>query len=184
MFPYGCFARCTSVLVKVIHEVNISSAILTTEKYFHFRSIHLPENHIICVLCSISGFNKDFTYAAVSTPTKKCPKPFCLPEDFQVRGPSCISVLFPWIKSSLRSSTPFFSRPWDFCSRRRAISRRRAALSYSLTLAFTCEMVSLISAKPWTRDLYSSVSAESSEKHVRIFVHKVVKIRRTVTAWR
>lgn len=75
--------------------------------------------------------------------------------------PSCSNVLFPWISSSLRNSWPSFSRPWDFGSRRRLISFRRVAFSYSLTWSFTCEIASLISANPCTRDLYSSVSAET-----------------------
>lgn len=87
-------------------------------------------------------------------------KPFCLPEDFHVTVPSWISVLVSAVRSSLRNSWPSFSRPWDFGSRRRLISLRRASFSYSRTWSFTWEMASLMSDKPCTRDWYSSVSAE------------------------
>lgn len=78
-------------------------------------------------------------------------------------APSCSSVLCPWITSLLLSTWPFFCFPTDFGSRRRPISLRRTAFSYSLTWSFTSEMVSLIRAKPCTRDLCSSVSAVKSK---------------------
>lgn len=91
-------------------------------------------------------------------------EPFCLTDDFQVTVPSCSSIRSPWIRSSLRNSWPSFSRTTDFGSRRKLISLSRAAFSYSLTRSFTWEMASLISSRPCTRDLSSSVSAATRHR--------------------
>ena len=90
--------------------------------------------------------------------------PFRRPEVvFQHRVPSRWSCLCSM--SSLRKVSPFLSLLEDLRSIFPAISLRRWPFSHSLTLASTCEMMSLMRFRAWVRSLWSS---EPATTHSRV----------------